>query len=132
MKNRFSNIFLAIFTFVLFVSIITYGAVKSAAASDAGYYVIDSIVQEGETYDSDDLEEYGINYYIVLHENGTMVINTDEVIKGTWKPGQIDYMENGEEVMNKYTIDKDTLSIVTGGGNITLYFKRSSDTPPNN
>jgi len=104
--------------------------IVSKYASDAGYYIIDSITQEGETFGADDLKGFGISYYIVLNEDGTMELNTDNVIKGTWEPGVLRYMEDGEDVTNEYTRDGDYLTIDIGDGDITLVFKLSSGSPP--
>jgi len=104
-------------------------------ARDAGYYVIDSITQDGETFDADDLKEFGINYYIALHENGTMEINTDSVIEGTWEPdtqgrgGVLRYREHGEDVISEYSLSGDLLTLEIGGGEVTLVFKKSSGPP---
>ena len=98
-------------------------------ASDVGYYVIDSIVQGSETYTSDELKAMDINYYVLLNADGTAEISTDILIEGTWKTGQIDYKEDGEDVISKYTLAGDTLTIEIGDGAVKMIFKRSSGTP---
>ena len=94
--------------------------------ADVGYYVIDSIVQDGETYDSKDLESMGIEYYIRLDADGSAEISTDNLIKGTWKPGRIDYVENGEDVISTYTLVGDILTVELSDGYVKLTFKRSN------
>jgi hypothetical protein len=105
-------------------------SIETPAAGDAGYYVIDSVTQDGETYDAAMLKEIGISYYLLLNEDGTMLINTDNAIEGTWKKGVLSYSEDGEEVISKYTLDGDLITINIGDDSITLVFKRSSGTPP--
>ncbi|MDL2214256.1 DUF5640 domain-containing protein [Clostridia bacterium OttesenSCG-928-O13] len=109
----------------------TTGAAEGAqnTSSDAGYYVIDSITEDGETYDSESLKEMGIAYYVLLNEDGSAEICTDSVIQATWTPGKLRYKEDGEDVVSNYTLDKDLLTIELGDG-ITLVFKRSDTTPP--
>lgn len=96
---------------------------------DAGYYIIDSITEDGKTFDSASLSEMGIAYYILLSEDGTAEISTDSTTQGTWTPGKLRYQEDGEDVVSNYTLDKDLLTIELGDG-ITLVFKRSDETPP--
>ncbi len=101
------------------------------AAGDAGYYVIDSMIQAGDTIGSDLLPAFGMEaYYVVLNEDGTTELHTDSVIMGTWEPGILTYVENGEELIGEYTLDGDLLSIELGGADVVLVFKRSSNAPP--
>lgn len=109
----------------------TAGAAPApTAAGDAGYYKIDSIVEDGETYDAALLKELGVAYYILLNEDGTMRISTDSVTDGTWVPGKLQYQEDGEDVVSRYALDGDLLSIEIDGADMKLIFKRSDGTPP--
>ena len=101
-------------------------------ADDAGYYLIDTIIMGGETYDSEALREMEINYYVRLNEDGTSEFSTDELIKGTWEPGKIHYEEGGEKVFNKYSLRNGILTIEIGDGDsaMTLKFKLGDATAP--
>lgn len=106
------------------------GAVSGVSkAKEAGYYVIDSMTIDGELYDAKALEDAGINYYIRLKEDNTAEIRTDTLIKGTWKDGEIRYQQNGEDLVNKYVLTDDilTIEIADGDSQATLVFKRSSE-----
>ena len=105
------------------------GGYTGAAAdvpADVGYYIIDSVVQGGETFDSDMLKDMGINYYVRLNEDGSAEISTDITINGTWKAGKINYKENGEDVFSEYTLSGDELTIWLGSADVKLVFKRSN------
>ena len=104
----------------------------AAAAGGAGYYVIDIIVQGSETYEADTLEELGISYYLVLGEDGSLVINTDEYLTGTWADGVFEYQQFGEDVINEYVLEQDTLTLVIGEKEaaMSLIFVRSEGAPP--
>ena len=104
-----------------------YQGATNDVPADVGHYVIDSIVQDGQTYDSNDLASMGVEYYLRLNADGSAEISTDSLIKGTWKPGQIEYVEDGDDVKSDYTLEGDLLTIELGGGNVTLTFKRSSE-----
>ncbi|MDL2259089.1 DUF5640 domain-containing protein [Eubacteriales bacterium OttesenSCG-928-K08] len=103
---------------------------KSAAPGDAGYYVIDAIIEEGETFGADVLKELGIDYYLLLNEDGTALISTDSQTEATWIPGKLQYKEGGEDVVSLYTLEKDLLSIELGDEELKLVFKRSEGAPP--
>ena len=97
--------------------------------ADVGYYVIDTVIQGDDIYDSELLRELEIEYYINLNADGTMELSTDELIKGTWTPGLLSYIEDGEEVENDYTLAGDKLTVKTGSGDITLIYIRSTGGP---
>lgn len=101
----------------------------TSAAIDAGYYAIDSMTIGTEHYDAESLSDMGIRYYIRLNEDGTAQISTDMLITGTWKDGKIHYQQDGENVVNPYLLDGDTLTIEIGDDDAaaTLVFKRSGE-----
>ena len=107
----------------------TVAATSTPVVNDVGYYIIDSIVQDGETYGPEELAYIGIEYYVILNADGSAEISTDNLIKGTWKPGRIDYKEEGEDVISEYTLVGDTLTIELGSADVKLIFKRSDGTP---
>jgi hypothetical protein len=104
------------------------GGAKPAVAPEVGYYTLVSMTADGETYSAPDIGAE--SFYILLNEDGTMELSTEELLTGTWKDGQIFYKEDGEDVVNKYMLDKDMLTIEAGDGSVKLVFKRSSGTPP--
>ena len=77
---------------------------------EAGYYVIDSMVIEDETYTGDRLAEMGIAFTLTLNEDRTFTLDTDVKITGTWKSGEINYKEDGENVYNKFVYKDDTVT----------------------
>ena len=91
---------------------------------EVGFYVIESMTDGGETYKADVLAEYGIVYTLALNEDGTFVLTTDEKITGTWKNGQVNYKEDGEDVYNKFTYKDDTITFVLDEAT-NMVFKRS-------
>ena len=105
---------------------------NAPAALDVGYYVIDSMTIDGERYDAESLKSMGIRYYIRLNEDNTAQISTDTLIKGTWKDGEIHYQQEGEDVINEYVLEGDTLTIeiLDGSSEATLVFKRGSEPEP--
>ena len=100
-------------------------AKPTAISSDAGYYVIESLTQDGSTLDAETLAAIGMNYYILLNEDGTMVFCSDELTKGTWTTGRINYKQDGEDVYNEYMLEVDTLTIEIGDGAATLVYTLS-------
>ncbi len=108
----------------------TPAAPIAAAPSDAGYYVIESYTMGADTLDAATLQSLGMNYYIVLNEDGTMEFNTDAHITGTWEAGILHYVEGGEESYSEYTLDGDLLTIELASADVSLVFKRSSGAPP--
>lgn len=111
---------------------VTSNPANAPAALDAGYYVIDSMTIDGERYDAESLKGMGISYYIRLNEDNAAEISTDTLIKGTWKDGEIHYQQEGEDVINEYVLEGDTLTIeiVDGDSEATLVFKRGSEPEP--
>ena len=107
---------------------ITASSSPSEATGDAGYYVIESITVGSDKMDAAMLSALGMNYYLLLNEDGTTELHTDSVIVGTWVPGTLTLVESGEEVINPYTLDGDLLTVDLDGAPVV--FKRSSDTPP--
>ena len=101
----------------------------SATPEEVGYFVLEKISSGGEVMTGSEMEAAGVNYFIIIEENGTLEICTGVNIKGTWKDGVISYVEYGEEVVNEYTIQNDILTI-QAEGDTELVFKRSSATPP--
>jgi len=96
---------------------------------DAGYYVIDSMIIDGELYDSQALAEKQIYYYIRLNEDNTAQISTDVQVSGTWEYGELHYQENGEDVISKYELNNDTMTIEIADefSEATLVFRRSNE-----
>lgn len=78
---------------------------------DAGYYAIESLTLDGEAYDAEALREVGLEYYIILHEDGTADINVDALVTGTWEKGLLQYEEDGEVIELEFIRDGDTLTI---------------------
>ena len=114
-------------TLILGLSLLTAcggGDGNTAVSKEAGYYVIDTIIMEGEVYDAEDLEEMEIDYFISLGEDGTMLIKTDEYVEGTWKNGVLSYEENGESVINNYTLENGILTLEIADNDITFIFKK--------
>lgn len=74
-------------------------------------------------------EDMGINYFIRLHDDHTAEINTDTLLKGTWENGELRYIQEGEEYVNKYELDVDVLTIDASadGSEVIMVFKRSED-----
>lgn len=95
----------------------------------AGYYVIDSLIVDGETYDAETLRNAGMNYYLRLSEDGTLEIQTDLFIEGTWEEGKLHYQEDGEDVVSEYTYENGTLTIeIIDEESVGIFvFKRSSE-----
>ncbi len=95
----------------------------------AGYYVIDSLTVDGETFDAETLRDAGLNYYLRLNEDGTLDIQTDMFIEGTWEVGILRYQEDGEDVANEYVLENGvlTLEIVDEESVGIFVFKRSSE-----
>lgn len=102
---------------------------SSSAVGKAGYYAIESMTMDGETVDATFFEDMGINYFIRLHDDHTAEINTDTLLKGTWENGELRYIQDGEEYVNKYELDVDVLTIDASadGSEVIMVFKRSED-----
>jgi len=113
---------------ILGISLLTAcggGDGNTAVSKEAGFYALDSFTYDGETYSAEDLKELEMDgYYIELNADGKMELDMGDVIKGTWKNGVISYKENGEDVINNYTLNGDYLTIKTPGADFV--FKRNS------
>lgn len=98
-------------------------------AAEVGYWVTDAIIIAGDRYDGELLKELGMRYGIWFYEDNTVEMQTDEHLAGTWKDGEIRCQEDGEEFVNYYELDGDSLTIVIGEGDdtMTLIFVRGNE-----
>ena len=101
----------------------------SPSTEAAGYYAIESMTVDGETFDVDFFEEMGVSYYIRLYEDYTMEINTDTLLKGTWENGELRYEQDGEEYVNPYELDGDLLTVTASddGTEMIMVFRRGEE-----
>ncbi|MDL2294506.1 DUF5640 domain-containing protein [Ruminococcaceae bacterium OttesenSCG-928-D13] len=97
----------------------------TGAAGDAGYYVVDTLTDGDTTIEREQLLELGLDWYILLNEDGTAQVDFDDVMPGTWKEGTIDL---GDAGVLDYAIKGDVMTLEIDGEAMTL--RRSSDTPP--
>lgn len=97
-------------------------------SSDAGYYILTSMTEDGETFDEAMLKELGLygTMCLVMNEDGTgyMCFGEDDVSSITWEQGAITV--DGET--SPYTLEGDVLTIEEDG--ISMTFTRSDETPP--
>lgn len=98
---------------------------SGASAGEAGYYVLHSGTEDGITVTADEL---GVEWYIVLKENGDAEIMLDRLATGTWKSGKITCTSDGTTEKLNYAIDGDELTLDIEG--LVLRFVRSNDAPP--
>ncbi len=100
-----------------------------ATSNDAGYYMLEKASEDGETTTGDELRELGIDYYVLLNEDGTAVVQTDEIATGTWENGVLDlHNAEGDAEIFDYSLDGDELTIILD--DLILIYVRSSGTPP--
>ena len=59
------------------------------ASGKGGYFKLESGTEDGETLSGDELRALGLNYYVVLNEDGTAVFQLDNTMTGTWKDGMM-------------------------------------------
>ena len=100
---------------------------KPSAASDAGYYKIDSLNDGDQTYDAETLEAFGMgDLYILLNEDGTgyLDLGLGERTALTWEAGKV--TADGETL--SYTLEDGKLTITDGSTSMT--FIRSDGMPP--
>lgn len=104
------------------------GVEVPSAASDAGYYILTSMTEDGETFDEAMLKELGLygTMYLVMNEDGTgyMCFGEDDTSSLTWEQGFITM--DGETA--PYTLEGDVLTIEEDG--VSMTYTRSNDTPP--
>lgn len=97
-------------------------------SSDAGYYILTSMTEDGETFDEAMLKELGLygTMCLVMNEDGTgyMCFGEDDVSSITWEQGAITV--DGET--SPYTLEGDVLTIEEDG--VSMTFTRSDETPP--
>lgn len=88
---------------------------EKASHNDAGYYTAFSITEDGETMTQAELEEYGIDIYLELKEDGTGVLNiAGDESQLTWQDGSL-------------TAEGETVSYVVAGGMLTLDLSDDDD-----
>ncbi len=96
---------------------------------EAGYYVLEEGTEDGEVFTGDEMREMGMDYYVVLNEDGTAQCQTDEMNYGTWEKGALtlNHPDLGNKTLD-YIIDGDKLTIDWDG--LVLMYLRSNETPP--
>ncbi|MDL2235953.1 hypothetical protein LJC07_07420 [Christensenellaceae bacterium OttesenSCG-928-L17] len=95
----------------------------------AGYYILSSASEGGETMSGDDLRAMGFEYYIILNADGTLVFQTDNTVTGTWENGMMHLMgADGTKEDLPFTLANNTLTIDSEG--LQMVFALSNETPP--
>ncbi len=131
-KNRIRKIIALLMAVTMLLALCACGESKqqgNKAAPEVGYFVFESMEEDGESITMEDLEEYGIDadsFYLVMEADGTgyLVIPNEDAEAFTWADSK---MKSGDDEI-PYTIDGDTLTLEEDG--IKMVFTRSSDEPP--
>lgn len=104
-------------------------ATEAPKATGVGYYKIYSVSEAGQEFSGDSLALLGLDdWFVVLEDGGKGFMYTMFEYEITWDAEKITEAESGEPV--NYTLDGDTLSIVTGESGVGMVFKKSGDPAP--
>lgn len=103
--------------------------VLPSARGDAGYYIVDRAIEDGEKIAGSELRDMGFDYYVLLNEDGTAVCQTDDLATGTWIKGVLSLQnDQGDSATINYTIKGDELTIDWGG--LIIIYVLSNGVPP--
>lgn len=112
----------------IFLSLILFlGLASVSLAEGEGHYLLDSFSDGEMTMDREAILEAGLEWYILLEEDGVAQIQFDELVQGIWVDGIISVTVDGETEELPYTIDGDALILDLYGESAT--FMRSDDAP---
>ncbi|MDL2318039.1 hypothetical protein LJC74_02930 [Eubacteriales bacterium OttesenSCG-928-A19] len=100
---------------VLLSCILILGFTGAACADAAGTYLLDSFSDGELTMDREDILAAGLDWSIVLAEDGVAQVRFDHPITGTWLDGVITVAADGETETLPYTIEEDALAIDLDG-----------------
>ncbi len=129
-KNRVKKIIALFMAMSMLLSMCACGkSNQNETAPEVGYFVFESMEEDGDTYTKEVLELAGMDineFYLVMEEDGTgyLAIPGEETEVFTWADGT---MKIGEEEIS-YTLDGDTLTLADGSSNIV--YTRSSEEAP--
>lgn len=110
-------------SFILFL-----GFTNTSYANSAGCYVLDSFSDGELTMGRDDIVAAGLDWSILLEEDGTAQLYFDKLVIGTWLDGIISATVEDETEELPYTIEGDALILDLYGETAT--FLLSDGTPP--
>ena len=131
-KNRIMKIIALLMAVTMLLALCACGESKqqgNKAAPEVGYFVFESMEDDGESITKEDLKAVGMDadaFYLVMEADGTgyLVIPDEDAEAFTWADSKI---KSGDDEL-PYTIDGDTLTIEEDG--TKMVFTRSSDEPP--
>lgn len=107
--------------------ILLFGFTGAVYADAAGYYVLDSFSDGEMTMSREEILAMGLDWSILLEEDGIAQIQFDALVLGTWSDGIISVTVDGETETLPYTFEGDALVIDLYGE--TASFRRGDDAP---
>ncbi len=131
-RNRAKKIIALLMAMTILLALCSCGKSdqqENKAAPEVGYFVIESMEEDGESITKEDLKAAGMDadaFYLVMEADGTgyLAIPDEDTEFFTWADGRI---KSGDYEL-PYTVDGDTMTLEDDGAK--MVFTRSNGEPP--